>query len=158
MTRRGRGALAVVVLVLAALHFLLHVTFGLGAVAPDLLVVALLVLARRVGMGVAALVGFAFGLMEDALSLVAFGANALSLAAVGALGARTRDLFVGDSILFMAAYLAAGKWLRDSMHWVLMGSGRGDVLAAFVVQAPAGALYAAGAGLAVLAATGIWRD
>ena len=78
--------------VLFVLHFLLHVGFGFGAGAPDLLTIALLLAAREIGMGRAALLGLCFGLLEDALSVLAFGANtiAMTVAAVG--GAFTRDL------------------------------------------------------------------
>lgn len=147
------------VLVLAALHFLLHLSLGLGAVTPDLLVVGLLLLARQVGMAAAAATGFAFGLMEDALSLAAFGANALALAVVGALGARTRDLFVGDSVLFMVSYVALGKWLRDFLHWLFVGPGlRDDFVGSMVLRAPLAALYATAVGLAAWAVTGMRRE
>lgn len=156
---RRRGALALVVGALAVLHFALHLTLGLGGVAPDLLIVSLLLLARHVGMGVSAGVGFAFGLLEDALSLATFGVNTVSLAVVGALGARTRDLFVGDSVLFMVVYLALGKWLRDALHWLLVGPAlREEFVAALVVQAPLGALYAAGVGLVAAVVTGMGRE
>lgn len=144
---------------LATLHFLLHVGFGIGSGVPDLLTVALLVGARETDMGVGAGLGFAFGLMEDAFSLLAFGANAVSLTVVGLLGARTRDLFVGDSLLFLAWYLFVGKWLRDALHWVMTGETvRGPAIRSLVIEAPAQALYAAGVGLLVMALAGVWSE
>lgn len=158
MIRRS-AALLLVVLALVTLHFVLHLTAGLGDAAPDLLTVGVLLLARQVHMGVASAVGFGLGLLEDSLSVVAFGSNALALTVVGAVGARTREWFMGDSLLFMASYLAAGKWLRDFLHWLLVGPGfRDDFLAMFFLQAPLAALYAAAFGLVALQVKGVWRE
>ena len=110
------------VVLLVTLHFFLHVALGLGAEAPDLLTVALLVAAREVRMGTGAAVGFAFGLLEDAFNVLAFGANTIAMTLTGAVGARTRDLFVGDSLIFVVSYLFLGKWLRDLIFWVVIGN------------------------------------
>lgn len=153
----GRWRLWAVVGALAFLHFLLHVGLGLGGWVPDLLTVALLVGARETHMGVGAGLGFAFGLMEDAFSLLSFGANTVALTVVGILGARTRDLFVGDSLLFLAFYLLVGKWLRDAVHWIMAGEGvRGPVVDQLLVQSPMQSLYAAAVGIVVLGVTGVW--
>ncbi len=72
-------------------------------------------------MGAGAALGFFFGILEDAFSVLAFGASALAMTVVGILGARTRDLFVGDSLLFLFVYLALGKLLRDLIYWVVAG-------------------------------------
>ncbi|RMH21225.1 MAG: hypothetical protein D6701_02715 [Gemmatimonadetes bacterium] len=140
---------------LAVLHFVLHVGFSLGAVAPDLLTVALLVAAREVRMGTAAGLGLLFGLLEDAYSVLSFGANAFALTVVGAAGARTRDLFVGDSLLFALSYMFFGTWARQALHWMVVGA---DVRAPFVqtvlLGAPLEAAYAAVVGAVVLWAFG----
>lgn len=141
------------------LHFLLHVGFGLGPEAPDLLTVALLLVAREVRMGAAAATGLAFGILEDALSVLAFGANSMALAVLGSLGALTRDLFVGDSLLFLASYFVLGKWLRDLVHWVMVGDAlRQPFVDQVVVQGLLGAVYAAAVGILVMALTGLWRE
>ena len=70
---------------LALMHLLLHVGFGIGRAAPDLLTVALLLGAREVGMGRAAGMGLLFGLLEDALSVLSFGANSVAMTIVAAL-------------------------------------------------------------------------
>ena len=147
-----------VALSLAFLHFLLHVGFGLGAWAPDLLTVGLLMLAREVRIGVAAGVGFALGLLEDAFSILAFGANAVALTIVGILGARSRDLFVGESLTFLVSYLGLGTWLRFALQWLVGGEGgpRAPAAQVLLVQAPVAALYAAGVGIVLLRATGAW--
>jgi len=149
----------VVVLLLPLAHFFLHVGFGLGGWAPDLLTVGLLLLAREVRTGTAAGIGFGFGLLEDAFSILAFGANTLALTLVGIAGARSRDLFVGESLLFLVSYLALGTWLRFTLHWLFAGEGvRGPAMEVLVLQAPVAALYAAGVGVLILLMTGAWRE
>lgn len=144
---------------LVLLHFLLHVALGLGPEAPDLLTVALLLAARRVGIGTAAGAGFVLGLLEDALSVLSFGANAVALTLVGALGAVTRDLFVGDSLLFLVSYFMLGKWLRDLVHWVMVGDTlREPFVDQILVQSVLGGFYAAVVGVVIMAFTGLWRD
>ena len=59
------------VFALLVLHFLLHVGLAYGSGAPDLLTVALLLAAREIGLGRAAVLGLSFGLLEDALSVLA---------------------------------------------------------------------------------------
>jgi hypothetical protein len=112
----------ILVAALVFVHFLLHVGLGYGRGAPDLLTVALLLAAREVRVGTAAAVGLLFGLLEDALSVLAFGANAVAMTAIGILGALTRDLFVGDSRLFAVSYFFVGE-VDARLH--PLGHGRG---------------------------------
>lgn len=147
------------VAVLAALHFLLHLGLGLGREAPDLLTVALLLGARTGGTGVGAGLGFFFGLLEDAFSVLAFGANTVAMTLVGALGARTRDLFVGDSALFVLGYVAAGKWMRDLVYWIVAGETvREPFVQAILVDALLAAPYAGAVGAAFVLAAGGLRE
>lgn len=146
-------------MVLVLLHFFLHLGLGLGIAAPDLLTVALLVGAREIGMGGGAALGFVLGLLEDAFSVLSFGANALALTVVGALGARTRDLFVGDSVSFLVSYLFVGKWIRDLLHWMVIGEGlREPFIQVMLVEGTLGAAYATGTGLIALTLTGAWWE
>lgn len=156
---RGGARVWIVVAALFLLHFVLHVGLGLGRAAPDLLTVALLLAAREVDLGVAAGTGFGFGLLEDALSVLSFGANSASMTLVGTLGAITRDLFVGDSLLFLVSYFVFGKWLRDLVHWLMVGETlRQPFLDQVVIQGLVGGLYAALVGIVVMAVTGLWRE
>ncbi len=141
---------------LILLHFGLHLSLGLGESAPDLLVVALLIAAREVNIGRGAGLGFFLGLLDDAFSVLAFGANAFALTLVGMGGARTRDLFVGDSLLFLASYLMLGKWMRDFFHWVAVGSDlRESFVETMLIQSPVSAAYAGLIGLIVIAVSGL---
>ena len=141
---------------LIVLHFGLHVSLGLGGRAPDLLVVALLIAATELDIGRGAGLGFLLGLLDDAFSVLAFGANTLALTVVGMGGARTRNLFVGDSLVFMTSYLVLGKWMRDLLHWVAVGEGlRGSFVDTMLIQSPISAAYAGLVGLVVIAISGL---
>ncbi|MDA0329800.1 MAG: hypothetical protein O2958_12430 [Gemmatimonadetes bacterium] len=149
----------VLIALLFVLHFMLHVGFGFADGAPDLLTVSLLLAAREIGFGRAAAVGLIFGLLEDALTVLAFGANsiAMTLTAIG--GAFTRDLFVGDSRVFLVSYLVIGKWARDLVHWIAVGEGlRQPFVDQVLIQGAIGAGYAALVGIVLAGLTGLGRE
>jgi len=149
----------VVAISLAALHFLMHVGLGIGNAAPDLLTVALLLCVREVGLGTAAGLGLAFGLLEDALSVVAFGANTVAMTLLGLAGGATRDLFVGDSVFFLISYFALGKFARVLVHWIVIGDAlREPFVSQVLVGGLVGGVYAAVVGIVVMASTGLWRE
>ncbi len=132
---------------LVALDFVLHIAIGLGSTAPDLLTVALLLGARRLSGAGAAALGLVLGLLRDALSLIAFGAEVITLTVLGYLGARSRDLFIGEGMLFIGAYLFVGKWLHDVIYFTIAGAAvRGHTVTRLLVEAPIAAAYAAVAG------------
>ena len=159
MSGDRRWGLWALVAGLFVVHFVLHVGLGYGRGAPDLLTIGLLLVAREVGPGTAAVVGFLFGLVEDALSVLAFGANAVAMTAVGILGAFTRDLFVGDSRLFVVSYFFVGKWMRDFIHWIMVGEElRQSFWDQVVVQGMIGALYGAAVGLVLVSLLGRTRE
>ena len=138
------------------LHFGLHVSLNLGESAPDLLAVALLIAAREVDIGWGAGLGFLLGILEDAFSALAFGANTFALTLVGMGGAGTRDLFVGDSLFFLTSYLVLGKWVRDLLHWVAVGDGlRESFIDTMLIQSPISAVYAGIIGLVVISISGL---
>jgi cell shape-determining protein MreD len=146
---------AIVAGILVALHLVIHVGFGVGAAAPDLFTLAVLIVARELHMAGSTAVGLALGLLEDAQGLLAFGAHGFALAVVGALAARTRELFVGDSLVFVATYLFVGKWVRDAVYWVAAGPQlRGPAVEALAVDAGIAALYMTVVGLVVVVVTG----
>ncbi len=156
---KARARVWVVVVTLVLLHFLLHVGLGVRSAAPDLLTLSLLMAAREVGVGSAAGVGFLFGILEDSLSVLSFGANAVSMTVVGILGAVTRDLFVGDSLVFLSSYFVVGKWVRDLLTWLMMGEAlRQPFTDQVVVQGFLGGVYAAAVGILVMAVSGLWRE
>ncbi len=149
MTRGHAWSFWILVLLLVTVYFFLHLALGLGVVVPDLLTIALLLAARRMRAPSAAALGLLLGLLRDSLSLVAFGADTVTLTLLGYLGSRSRDLFVGDSLLFVGVYLTAGKLLHDLVFYLMAGSALGGGIMRFVVQLPL-VLYAAVAGLGAL--------
>ena len=132
-------------------HFVIHLALGLGERAPDLLTVALLLGVRRTRSSVAAALGLVVGVLHDALASVAFGADAVVLTFLGYVGARSRDLFEGDSLLFIFAYLFLGKWLHDMLYGLMVRElARGDLVSQMLVHAPLAALWAALAGIGAM--------
>lgn len=150
MTGAGRLRAWILALALVVLHFLLHVGLSYGRGAPDLLTLAVLLLARELSVGRAAVVGLVFGLLEDALSVLAFGANSMAMTLVAIGGAATRDLFVGDTRLFLVSYVFIGKLTRDLIHWVAVGEGlRQPFVEQVVIEGGIASLYLAAVGLVV---------
>jgi rod shape-determining protein MreD len=119
MAVRNNTAFWIFVIVLVVLHFGVHVALGIRGLAPDFLTIALLLGSRRLSGAGAAGLGLALGLLNDALSLTSFGALAVTYSIVGFLGSRSRDMFEGDSLLFVAAYIFLGKWVRDLLYLLL---------------------------------------
>lgn len=150
----GRVALVAALLILA--HLILHVALGIGRAAPDLFAVAVLLASRHTGARGGALLGLVLGLLEDAFSVLSFGAGAVSLAAIGLLGGSTRDLFVGDSRVFRTTYLWLGVWLKSVIFWLTSSAlARPAFERAWFVEAPLDALYATVIGLLAFALAGI---
>ncbi|MFV2006054.1 MAG: hypothetical protein ACC667_01330 [Longimicrobiales bacterium] len=150
---------SIVVVGLTALHFLLHVGFGLGDSAPDLLTVALLVSVREVEVGWGAGIGLVLGLLEDAFAALAFGASTVAMTIVGIAGARTRDLFVGDSLTFLVSYLFVGKWLKDLVYWIAVGEDiRQPFVESMLIGSSLAAAYATAVGVVAIAIGGSWWE
>jgi cell shape-determining protein MreD len=141
----------VFVAALVVLHFVLRIGMGFQQLAPDLLVIALLLAAREMRAGFAAGVGLVFGILDGSLVPFTLGASALVLTILGFFGARSRELFAGDSYLFLAVYLFAGKWLFDLLLYLVTGKAFAPGASYLLLISPLAALYAAAAGLVGLA-------
>jgi len=149
----------IVVVVLFVLHFVLHIGLSYGRGAPDLLTLGLLIAARETSLGRASVLGLFTGLLEDAMSVLAFGANSIAMTIVAVGGAITRDLFVGDSKHFLPAYVFAGKWTRDLVHWMSVGSEvRQSFVEQVVVQGAIGSAYIAAIAVLMSRALGAWGE
>lgn len=140
----------VFIAILVILHFVLRVGLGFGQLAPDLLVVALLIAAREVRAGVAAGLGLFLGIVDGSLVPFALGSSAVVLTVLGFAGARSRELNSGDSLVFFALYLFAGKWLFDTLLYLITGSIFQPGASYLLLVSPLTALYAAAAGLVSL--------
>jgi rod shape-determining protein MreD len=135
---------------------LLHLTLRLGlaiTMLPDLIVVAVLLAARRLSGAGAALLGLILGILADSLAMVAFGATAVAFVIVGFLGARSRNFFEGDSYLFIVFYVFLGAWLIEAIRFGVGGAMmRGQEPMLLVTAAPLTALLTAVAALVALIA------
>ncbi len=147
-----RWGLWLFIVILVVLHFILRLGLGLGHLAPDLLVVALLLAAREIRAGWAAGLGLVLGVLDGSMVPFNLGASALALTIIGFLGARTRELFSGDNYLFLALYLFVGKWLYDTLLYLVTGELFSSGPAYLLLISPLTALYAAAAGVVALAA------
>jgi rod shape-determining protein MreD len=152
-TRAGASFWVFIVLLVIA-HLVLHVALGLDLAAPDLITGAVLLAARILGGSSSAAVGLVLGVLADALSLTTFGAQALVNTVVGFLGARSRDLFEGDSLLFVGVYIFLGKWLRDALYFVITQSANPEPWGLLLTGAPIAALYTA---FAIMVALTLYR-
>jgi rod shape-determining protein MreD len=133
---------------LVVLHFVLRVGLGLGVLAPDLLVVALLLASRRMRPGGAAGLGFLLGVLEGSANPTVFGAASLALSVVGYLGSRSREWLAGDDPVTMVAYFFVGTLLYEVLLYVLLAlMGAGGSAMALAIPAVFASLYAAAVGL-----------
>jgi hypothetical protein len=112
-----------------------------------------LLAARQMRPGWAAGVGLLLGILEGAVVPLTFGASALALTVVGYLGSRTREVFSGGGLVFLAFYLFAGKWLYDILlHLILLADATPGPASALLLISPLTALYVAAAGLVAFTA------
>ncbi len=105
-------AVTVMVLILIALHFTLRPLLDWRA-GFDFLLIALLVLAVRTRPGVAALSGFALGLVSDSMTPEAMGAGALAFTVVGFFASRLKAAFFGDNVGINVVFVFLGKCAAD---------------------------------------------
>lgn len=148
--RVSRGQLLVVMLLLVVLQFYLRPRLWDARISPDFLLIALMLFAMRSSPGVAALAGFAVGLIADTLTPARFGAGALAHTLVGYLASWGRAVFFADNILVNAGFVAAGLWLRDLIVLVASGTDHRQLLTELSLYSPLQALTTAGFALVVL--------
>jgi rod shape-determining protein MreD len=98
--------------ILIFLHYTLRPLLAWRA-APDFLIIALLLASVRVRPGMAAVLGFIFGLASDSLALGSFGAGALAMALIGFSWSRLKAVFFADHVLLNGFFLFLGKWAYE---------------------------------------------
>jgi rod shape-determining protein MreD len=140
----------VVMLLLVVLQFYLRPRLWDARISPDFLLIALLLFAMRSSPGVAALAGFAVGVIADTLTPARFGAGALAHTLVGYLASWGRAVFFADNILVNAGFVAAGLWLRDFIVLLASGTNHRQMLTELTLYSPLQALTTAGFALIVL--------
>ena len=148
--RVSRVQLLLVMLLLMVLQFYLRPRLWDARISPDFLLIALMLFAMRSSPGVAALAGFAVGLIADTLTPARFGAGALAHTLVGYLGSWGRSVFFADNILVNAAFVAAGLWMRDLIVLLASGTDHRQLFTELTLYSPLQAVTTAGYALVVL--------
>jgi rod shape-determining protein MreD len=148
--RVSRVQLLLVMLLLLVLQFYLRPRLWEARISPDFLLIALMLFAMRSSPGIAALAGFALGMIADTLTPARFGAGMLAHTLVGYLGSWGRSVFFADNILVNAAFVAVGLWVRDLIVLIASGTGHRQVLTELTLYSPLQALTTAGFALVVL--------
>jgi len=156
--RVRRIRFSLVMLLLVALQFYLRPRLGYPRVAPDFLMLGLMIFAIRSRPGAAALAGFIIGFASDALTPARFGAAMLANTLVGYTAAWGRAVFFADNLLVNAGFIALGVWLRDLLVLVASGTGGGDLLVQLGVWSPLLAATTAVTGVIVLTVFRDWLD
>jgi len=142
---------------LVVLHFTVRARLGGDRVAPDFLLLALLIYTIRAQPGRSAAAGFVIGLLRDALTPASFGAGALAHTLVGYLSSWAKAVFFAENVFVNGCLFFAGTWLRNLI--VLLASGRiaGAQLGwELLVWSPLQSLTTAAVGIVVLWMFGRW--
>lgn len=107
---------------LVVLQFTVRSRLNADRVAPDFLLLALLIYTIRARPGASAAAGFVIGLLGDALTPASFGAGALAHTIVGYLASRATTVFFAENLLVNGALFLTATWLRNFI--VALASGK----------------------------------
>jgi rod shape-determining protein MreD len=122
MRRTDRYRYPFMMTMLVLLHFTVRGYLGGDRVAPDFLLLALLIYTIRAEPGRSAVAGFIIGLLRDALTPVSFGAGALAHTLVGFFSSWAKAVFFAEHVFVRGCLFFAGTWLRNLI--VLLVSGK----------------------------------
>jgi rod shape-determining protein MreD len=148
--RVSRVQLVLVMVLLLVLQFYLRPRLWDARISPDFLLIALMLFAMRSSPGLAALAGFAVGVIADTLTPARFGAAALAHTLVGYFASWGRAVFFADNMLVNAGFVAVGLWLRDFIVLMASGTDHRQMLTELTLYSPLQALTTAGFALVVL--------
>jgi rod shape-determining protein MreD len=138
------------IVALVLLHYSLRPLLA-WRVQVDFLVIALLVIAVRTRPAAAAFVGFAIGVMTDALTPESFGAGALALSLVGFASSWLKSAFFTENMVLNGVFVFLGKMAFDLLYMIASNKMQFvDMAMQLVVWSPLAALITAVAGLGVL--------
>src|SRR5215813_6851825 len=115
-------------LLLVALHFSVRNRLGIERIAPDFLLLALLIYTIRARPGASAAAGFLVGVLGDALTPASFGAGALAHTVVGYLSSRAKTVFFAEKLLVNGGLFFAATWLRNFLVALASGTLSGPQL------------------------------
>ena len=126
---------AVICAILIVLHYTVRPLLAWNA-SIDFLIIALMFGAVRMRPGLAALFGFALGLVSDSLSPGAFGAAALGMSIVGFGASWLKAVFFADNSALSALFFFVGKWTFDALYLVSERRVRGPELVMQLLLGP----------------------
>lgn len=156
--RGDRSRLWTVLGILVLAQFALRPRLGYPAIAPDFLLLALMLYAIRSRPGTAALAGFLVGLAGDAVTPARVGAGALAHTVVGYLAAWGRAVFFPDNLFINGVVIALAVWIRNAIQLLASGPGPGGLTVPLLVHAPLQALTTALMAALVLVVFQRWLD
>jgi len=151
MRRTDRYRYPIIMTMLVVLHFTVRSHLGGDRVAPDFLLLALLIYTIRAEPGKSAAAGFVIGLLRDAMTPASFGAGALAHTLVGFFSSWAKAVFFAEHVFVRGCLFFAGTWIRNLI--VLLVSGKlqsSQVAWELLVWSPLQGLTTALVGVAVL--------
>jgi rod shape-determining protein MreD len=122
MRRTDRYRYPILMTFLVLLQFTVRSRLGNERIAPDFLLLALLIYTIRAEPGRSAATGFVVGLLRDALTPASFGAGALAHTVVGFLSSWSKAVFFAEHVFVKGCLFFAGTWIRNLI--VLLVSGQ----------------------------------
>ncbi len=157
MRRGDKYRFWVILAFLVALQFSVRSRLGDERIAPDFLLLALLIYTIRSQPGRSAAAGLVVGLLRDALTPASFGAGALAHTLVGYLSAWGKAVFFAENLFVNGCLFFAGTWFRNLVVALASGKLKGTQLGwELLVWSPLQSLTTAVAGVAVLWLFGRW--
>ena len=151
MRRSDRYRFLVILAGLVVLQFSVRSRLGNPRIAPDFLLLALLIYTIREQPGKSAAAGFIVGLLRDALTPASFGAGALAHTLVGYLSAWSKAVFFAENIFVNGCLFFAGTWVRNLVMALASGKMRDGLLGwELLVWSPIQSLTTAIVGMLVL--------
>ena len=102
MRRTDRYRYPIIMTLLVLMQFTVRSRLGGDRVAPDFLLLALLIYTIRAEPGRSAAAGFIVGLLRDALTPASFGAGALAHTIVGFMSSWSKAVFFAEHVFVRA--------------------------------------------------------
>src|SRR5262245_37685919 len=151
MSRTDRYRYPFMMTVLVLLHFTVRSHLWDDRVAPDFLLLALLIYTIRAEPGKSAAAGFVIGLLRDAMTPVSFGAGALAHTLVSFASSWAKAVFFAEHVFVKGCLFFAGTWLRNFIVLLVSGKLQGSQVAwELLVSSPLQGLTTALVGVVVL--------
>lgn len=151
MRRSDRYRYPFLMTLLVLLQFTVRSHLGGDRVAPDFLLLALLIYTIRAEPGKSAAAGFVLGLLRDALTPASFGAGALAHTLVGFASSWAKAVFFAEHVFVKGCLFFAGTWIRNFLVLLFAGRLQGSQAAwELLVWSPLQSLTTALVGVVVL--------